>query len=77
MSVDEWTSSFDPRTAEGEQLPAELRPTTIALTQQRPAHDLVRVTSRDGVERDVAVTALPLFAHADEFVGIIAIFWRE
>jgi hypothetical protein len=21
------------------------------------------------------VTALPLFAHADEFVGVVAIFW--
>jgi hypothetical protein len=31
----------------------------------------------DGVERDVEVTAFPLFAHADEFVGIVAIFWRE
>ena len=35
-----------------------------------------RITSVDGVERDVAVTAFPLFAHADEFVGIVAIFWR-
>jgi hypothetical protein len=29
------------------------------------------------VQREVAVTAFPLFAHADEFVGIMAIFWRD
>ena len=37
----------------------------------------IRITSTDGVERNVAVTAFPLFAHAEEFVGIVAIFWRE
>ena len=25
----------------------------------------------------VAITAFPLFAEADEFVGIVGIFWRE
>ena len=34
-------------------------------------------TSVDGTERDVSVTAFPLFAHADEFVGVMTIFWRE
>jgi hypothetical protein len=37
----------------------------------------MRITGVDGVEREVAVTAFPLFAHADEFIGIVAIFWRE
>jgi hypothetical protein len=35
------------------------------------------VTGRDGVNRLVSVTAFPLYAHADEFVGIMTIFWRE
>jgi hypothetical protein len=47
------------------------------MDQRRAAHERVRITSQDGVERDVAVTAFPLFAHADEFVGIVAIFWPE
>ena len=25
----------------------------------------------------MTVTVFPLFAHADEFVGVVAIFWRE
>jgi PAS domain S-box-containing protein len=77
VPIDEWTESFEPRTAENEPIPAERRPIRIAYDQRRPAHEQFRVTSRDGVERDVAVTAFPLFAHADEFVGIVAIFWRE
>ena len=78
MPLDEWTSSFDPRRPDTQEpVPAERRPARIAFDQRRAAHESFRITSRDGVERDVAVTAFPLFAHADEFVGIVAIFWRE
>src|SRR5438105_12568632 len=78
MPVDDWTSSFEPRTPGAAQpLPAERRPKRIALDEQRSAHETFRITSADGVERDVSVTAIPLFAQAEEFVGIVAIFWRE
>jgi PAS domain-containing protein len=77
MPLDEFTASFAPRSFESEPLPSELRPARIALDQRRPAHERFRITSLDGIERDVAVTAFPLFAHADEFVGIVAIFWRD
>lgn len=77
MPLDEWTASFKPRTLDDEPLPAEQRPARIALDQQRPVHQDFRITSRDGHDRDVSVTAFPLFAHADEFVGVVVIFWRE
>jgi PAS domain S-box-containing protein len=77
MPVDEWTASFEPRTPAGESLPADRRPTRIALDERRPAHHAFRVTEADGSEQDVAVTAFPLFAHSEEFVGILTIFWRE
>jgi PAS domain S-box-containing protein len=77
MPLDEWTASFQPRTADEEPLPPERRPARMAFDERRAAHERFWITSRDGVEREVAVTAFPLFAHADEFVGIVAIFWRE
>jgi PAS domain S-box-containing protein len=77
MPLTDWVASFDPRTPRGEPLPRERSPTRTALEERRPTHQLVRITSRDGVERDVSITAFPLFAHADEFVGIVAIFWRN
>ena len=46
----------------------------------RPAAPLAPrylVTSADGVEREIEVTAFPLFAHTDEFVGVVVIFWRD
>jgi PAS domain-containing protein len=77
MSFEEWSAKAAPRTPEGELLPTERRPTAIALNERRAAHDRVKVTGLDGVEREIAVTAFPLFASEDEFVGTVAIFWRS
>jgi PAS domain-containing protein len=77
MPIDEWSASFSPRTPDGEPLPPERRPARIALDERRASHERFWITSRDGVDREVSVTAFPLFAHSDEFVGIMAIFWRE
>jgi PAS domain-containing protein len=77
MELDEWTASFAPRTPDALPIPPERRPTRIALDERRAAHERYRVTSVDGIEREVEVTAFPLFAHADEFVGVVAIFWRS
>ena len=79
VPLDEWTASFVPRTLDddvADPAPAERRPTRIALDERRPSHERFLITSRDGVEREVEISAFPLFAHADEFIGIVAIFWR-
>jgi PAS domain-containing protein len=77
MPLDDWIAAFEPRTADAEPLPAERRPARIALDERRPAHLSYIVTGSDGIERDIEVIALPLFAHTDEFVGIVVIFWRR
>ena len=75
MPFAEWSAKAAPRTREGELLPPERRPAAIALNERRAAHERLKVTGLDGVEREIAVTAFPLFAHANEFVGMVAIFW--
>ncbi len=77
MPLDDWLAAFEPKTSDDQPLPAERRPARIALDERRPAHLAYVVTSADGVEREIEVIALPLFAHTDEFVGIIVIFWRR
>jgi len=78
IPYDEWTSRFAPRDVESDEpLPLDRRPTGIALRERRAAHEQVRVTSLDGVVREIAVTSFPLFAHTDELVGTVTIFWRE
>ncbi|HWJ30873.1 MAG TPA: PAS domain-containing protein [Gaiellaceae bacterium] len=77
MSFEEWSARIAPRTAEGEPLPDTRRPAAIALRERRAAHERMTATSLDGVEREIEVTAVPLFAHADEFVGTVIIFWSS
>jgi PAS domain-containing protein len=78
IPYDEWTSRFEPRSVEtDEPLPMEQRPTGIALYERRASHQCVRITSLDGVARENGVTAFPLFAHHDELVGTVTIFWRQ
>lgn len=76
LPLEEWMGRFTART-ESQALPLERRPTAIALSERRPVHQRYRATTPDGVGRDLAVTSFPLFAHADEFVGVVTIFWRE
>jgi len=77
MPLDDWLAAFEPRTADAEPIAPHRRPARIALDERRPAHLQYVVTSADGVEREIEVSAFPLFAHTEEFVGIIVIFWRR
>jgi PAS domain S-box-containing protein len=77
MPLEEFAVSMAPRTENAEPFPPERRPTRVALDLRRAAHEEMWITGHDGVDRYVAVSAFPLFAHADEFIGVVAIFWLE
>jgi PAS domain-containing protein len=77
MPVDEWLANFEARTETAEPLAPRERPTLIALDERRPSHLTYIATSADGVDREIDVTAFPLFAQTDEFVGVVTIFWRR
>ena len=77
ISAREWTTLLSPETLEGSPFEFEARPTGIALLERRPAHDRFRITGFDGRSRVISVTTLPLFARADEFLGVVAIFWEQ
>jgi PAS domain-containing protein len=77
ISAEEWTKLFKPEDLSGQPLGFAERPTGIALNERRPAHAQMRITGLDGQARQISVTALPLFAHEDEFVGVLAVFWEH
>jgi PAS domain-containing protein len=77
MPVDRFSSRYEPRSLDAEPIPFEKRPAGIALYERRAAHERLKITSADGEEREVGVTAIPLFAHKDEFVGVVNFWWRE
>ena len=76
IPVQEFTSMLTPSTVDGEPMRREDTPGGIAFTERRPAHDNFCVTGLDGVRRDIATTAFPLFGPDDEFHGIMVIFWE-
>ena len=77
MPADEWTALFQPETLAGEPMTLRQLPPGIALLEREPAHDVFRITGLDGRKRVVSVTAFPLFAHADQFVGMFSVFWEH
>jgi PAS domain-containing protein len=78
LKREEWGTLFKPEDPEtGEPVDVNDLPLTKALTERVPAHGRMRITGLDGEKRGIAVTGIPLFARADEFVGAVAIFWEE
>jgi len=77
MPLEEWASAWKPTDKSGGALEPQQLPLAIALAERRPAHRTFGIQSRDGTPRTLAVTAFPLFAHEDEFVGAAAIFWEH
>jgi PAS domain-containing protein len=77
MPVDEFSSRYEPRSLYAEPRPFEKRPAGIALYERRPAYERLKITGADGEELEVGITAIPLFAHKDEFVGVVNFWWWE
>jgi PAS domain-containing protein len=76
LQASHWQELFQPRTSDEEPLTAEQTPGGIALLERRPVHDSFFMRGLDGREREITVTAFPLFSHPNEVVGVMSIFWE-
>ena len=76
MPADAWASLFQVEDLEGNRVSLESMPAGVAFVRREPAHGVIRIIGFDNVRRTISVTALPLFAHRGDFVGVIAIFWE-
>ena len=77
LRMEEWAKAFAPFDLSGRELSLEEEPLVIAVRERRPAHRPFVIRSLDGTTREIEVTAFPLFAHKEEFVGAVAIFWER
>ena len=77
MPAQEWATIFQPFDSEGNPLPPDELPLMIALREHHPAHRLFNIHGKDGVAREIEVTAFPLIGQADRFLGALAIFWEN
>jgi PAS domain-containing protein len=57
-------------------LPREQRPTWIARMQHRPVSRTLWMRTQNTEWRHVQATAVPLVAEANQFVGIVHLFWE-
>jgi PAS domain S-box-containing protein len=76
MPAEEWSTLFAPADDDGNPIELTDLPLGVAILQRHPDHRMLRIRSLDGSERRIEVTAFPLFAHEDECLGAIAIFWE-
>lgn len=77
MSISRWAELLRPRRVDGGPLERREMPGGIAFNERRPAHARLRISGLDGVEREIATTAFPLFGPDGEFHGIMVIFWEQ
>jgi PAS domain-containing protein len=74
MGAAEWGSTFGPFDEQGQPIPFEQLPLTIALRQGRPAHSEFSIRSHDGLDHRIEVSAMPIVATGGSR-GAMAIFW--
>ena len=77
MPAEEWSTVYKPRDADGRSVPLESLPLGVTMLKREPAHGIFTILGADGVDRRIEVAALPLFAHTEDFVGAIALFWER
>ncbi len=77
LTPDQWGTMFAPVDNDGNPIPLDAHPLTKTMRDLQPGHMEFSITGLDGQKRGIAVTAFPLFARANEFVGAVAIFWES
>jgi PAS domain-containing protein len=77
MGPEEWGTAFGPFDRDGEPIPFEELPLTIALREGRPAHSELRIRSVKGDVHEIEASALPLVGSEEGSAssGALAIFW--
>jgi PAS domain-containing protein len=77
MPAEDWAEMLCTEDLEGRPLTLDELPAGRALQDRTPAHGTFCITALDGARRILSTTAVPLFAHVDEFVGVMAVFWEQ
>jgi PAS domain-containing protein len=70
-----WGSAFGPFDQDGNQVPYDRLPITLALREGRAVHDTFRIRAADGAEHDIEVSALPIQTSEGQ-QGAMAVFWK-
>jgi PAS domain-containing protein len=73
-SPDEWGATFGPFDDDGNPIPYDELPITLALRRGRPAHSRLCVRSVDGMSHEIEASAMPMLTGSGQR-GAIVFFW--
>src|SRR2546423_3249834 len=74
LSAEQWTSTFGPFDDDGQPIPLDRQPLTMALRDNRPGHTVYRIRSLSGASHEIEATGLPI-SGVDGLQGAMVFFW--
>jgi PAS domain-containing protein len=75
MPLPEWRAAIEPVDDEGNPVPADELPITVALRERRPVHMTNRIRGRGSAAERIEMLALPLIGTEDQHEGAVGVFW--
>jgi PAS domain-containing protein len=76
LAAEEWRARFRAERLDGTAVADEDLPTSIALSQRRPAHETLHYTMLDGQRRTLSVTAIPMLERGQVLACVVVVFWE-
>jgi PAS domain-containing protein len=76
MPFDVWATAFTPPDGNRPGTKPDELPLAIALQRRRPAHGPLNIVGRDGIRRQIEITAFPLESAHGQLEGGVAMFWE-
>ena len=77
MSVEKWSTMFQPLDDKGNPMNPEELPLVQTLNNGTPAHGSIEIKSLKGHNHKISITSYPLIGRDDRFLGAVAIFWKN
>jgi PAS domain-containing protein len=74
MPAEQWTARFGPLGDDGQPIPFDRLPLTVALRKNSPSHAFMTIRTRDGAPRRIEASAMPILGTGG-FQGALVIFW--
>jgi PAS domain-containing protein len=77
MPADEWGRAWVPCDENGDPLPPEELPLSIAVRSRHPAHRRFSIVGLDKVTRRIEAVAFPIIGQLDRHLGAAVLFWEQ
>jgi PAS domain S-box-containing protein len=75
MKMEDWMVRRRPLDEDGNEIAVESLPIGITMLKREPAHGVARFRREDGAYFRFENVTFPLFAHTEDFVGVMAMAW--